>query len=185
MIAYITSIGEPTTELCMWALERNGFEVKLLERRDSLAKKLETIYEDAQDDFLRVDADIIVNRNMTPGNLRRIERIDYLQNAWWIQFTTFDWFKQDITHSMSFVKKEALPALRANIGRFKDNIRPETQVSRIEELHNPRRMETYDKEIMGLHGYGVRDLKPVIKLKANRGQSHLYDFELARKLNEL
>lgn len=185
MKAYVTSIGEPTTELCVWALERNGFEVYLLNRDDSLARKLATIYKLAEEDFLRVDADIIVNRNMTPDNLRKIERIDYLQNAWWIQFVTFDWFKQDITHSMSYIKKEALPSLRANIGSFKDDIRPETQVSRIEELHNPRRMETYDNQIMGVHGYGIKDIKPVIKLKANRGQSHLYDFELARKLNEL
>lgn len=180
MRAYITSIGEPTTDLCVWALKRNGFDVRVIQRSDSLAQKLQTIYENADDDFLRVDADIIVNRNMTPSLLESLNK-----DIWWWQFITFDWFKQDTTYSMAYIKRQALPSLRANIGRFKDDIRPETQVSRIEELHEPRRMETYDKEIMGLHGYGIKDIKSVMKLKANRGQSSLYDFELARKLDEL
>ena len=27
MKAFVTSIGEPTTDLCVWALERQGFDV--------------------------------------------------------------------------------------------------------------------------------------------------------------
>jgi hypothetical protein len=185
MKAYVTSIGEPTTDLCKWSLERNGFEVIMLKDDSTLWAKLKRIYDIADEDFVRVDADIIVNRNFTPGNLKTIERIDYLQQAWWIQFVAYDWYKQDICHTLSYIKKEALPVLRTNVVRFKDDLRPETQVSRVAELHNPRRMETYADQLMGIHGYGISNTKPVMKLKAERGQSHLYDFELAQRLNEL
>lgn len=182
MKAVITSIGEPTTGLCKWALERNGFEVTVLENPSSLAQKLKAIY-NMNEDFLRVDADIIVNRNMTPRLLTELNASN--EDIWWWQFITFDWFKQDLNHSMAFITTPALPALRKNIVNFLDHIRPETEVSRVTEFYNPRRFDTYDKQIMGIHGYGIKDLKPAQRLKANRGQSHLYDFELAQKLNEL
>lgn len=179
--AIVTSIGESTTELCKWALERNGFEVTVLQNPSSLARKLKAIYE-IQEDFLRVDADVIVNRNLTPGLLMELKQN---KNIWWWQFITFDWFKMDTNHTMAFIMTEALPALRANIGKFLLDKRPETQVSRIKELHNPRRMATYEDKIVGVHGYGVRDMKAVKRLKASRGQSHLYDFELAERMYQL
>lgn len=182
MKAFVTSTGEPTTELCVWALKRQGFDVVLLKSDSSLAEKLKDIYNFADDDFIRIDADIIVNKNFT------IDLIDELKNddkIWWWQFNTFDWYKQDISNSIAFIRKEALPALRKNINNFQDNIRPETESSRIKELNKPRRMKTYTDEIIGIHGYGIKDIKPVIKLKAERGQSHLYDFELAKRLGEL
>lgn len=188
MIAFVTTIGEPTTDLCIWSLKRNGFEVHTVSGDDSLASKLKRIYEEANHldcDFVRVDADIIVNKNFTPENILKIEQEDYLKDAWWIQFVTFDWYKLDINHSFSYIKKQAVPYLVGVIDKFQDNIRPETECSRIYQFYNPRRFETYDKQIMGIHGYGIKDIKPVIKLKANRGQSHLYDFELTEKMNRL
>jgi hypothetical protein len=188
MIAYVTTIGEPTTDLCVWSLKRNGFDVKIIDGQDSLASKLKRIYKEANEldcDFVRVDADIIVNRNFTPEAISKIEKEDYLQNAWWLQFVTFDWYKLDTSHSMSYIKKQAVPYLNQVIDKFQDNIRPETESSRIYQFYNPRRFETYDKQIMGIHGYGIKNIKPVIKLKANRGQSDLYDFELAERLNQL
>jgi len=183
MIAFVTSIGEPTTDLCVWALERNGFEVTLVDDPNTtLAQKLKWIYNAALGiNYLRVDSDIIVNRNMTPAFLNSLDDPD----IWWWQFITFDWYKQDTTHSMAFIRAQASNALKGNIDRFQYASRPETEVSRIIELHNPRRMATYDKQIMGLHGYGIENLKPVIKLKASRGQSSNYDFELAMELNKL
>lgn len=179
MNAIITSVGEPTTDLCKWALERNGFEVTVLQNPSSLAQKLKAIY-NMNSEFLRVDADIIVNKNMTPALLKSLDDSD----IWWWQFTTFDWYKQDITPSVAYIKSNALPALRKNITRFLKAERPETELSRIDEFYNPRRFETYNK-IVGIHGFGIRDIKPVIRQKTRRGQKDIHDFELMQKLNEM
>lgn len=61
MKAYVTSIGEPTTDLCVWSLERNGFETVLIQDQTTLAEKLKRIYSEADEDFVRIDADVIVN----------------------------------------------------------------------------------------------------------------------------
>jgi hypothetical protein len=178
--AFITSTGEPTTDLCIWALSRNGFEVELILDSSSLWSKLKKIYSRPEDDFLRVDADIIVNKNLTPKLLASLSDPE----IWWWQFLTFDWYKQDTTHSMSFIRKAALPFLRSNIDKFQRDLRPETRISRIPEFHDPRRMATIER-IMGVHGYGIPDLNPVRELKSRRGQSQDYDFELTDRLNRL
>lgn len=180
MIAYITTIGEPTTNLCKWSLERNGFEVVVCEGSSTLAAKLRFIYSDAKDDFIRVDADVIPNRNLNPT---MIEEYDDPE-IWWYQFMTFDWFQQTTGYGgVQYIKKEALPYLKENISKFLDEDRPETAVSRLPELHNPRRFKSEDI-IMGLHNY-KNDIKRVATVKANRGQSNNYDFELARRIEEL
>lgn len=182
MKAIITSVGEPTTELCKWSLERNGFEVMLYQSDTSLWQKLRDIYNNMDEDFLRIDADVVVNRNLNPELLNKLSQDS---TVWWWQFITFDWYKIDIAHQLSFVRKPALPHLVANIDRFKSKSRPETEASRIKELHNPRRFQTYDKQIMGVHGYGIVDIDEVQQLKFSRGQLHNYDFELTRRLNAL
>ena len=182
MIAYVTSIGEPTTELCIWALERNGYDVVIFRSDNSLWQKLSDIYETAVADFNRVDADVIVHRNLHPERRTGSQKD---QHIWCWQLLVFDWYKQDVGHSMAFINKAALPSLRANIDRFKLSLRPETEVSRIPELHNPRRMITYDHQIMGIHGFGINDLSDVKRLKEARNQMDNYDFELVERLNAL
>lgn len=185
MRAFVTSVGEPTTNLCVWALERNGFKVTLLKDRSSLVTKLAQIYNDATDDFIRVDADTIVNSNCTKNTIRATQEIPYLKNAWWIQFMTFCWFSQDATHGgVQFITQEAIPFLKTAVNQFKNIDRPETQLSRIYQFYNPRRFETNDM-IMGLNGYGINDIKSVKLVKAGRGQLDNYDFELAERLNKL
>jgi hypothetical protein len=174
---YITSIGEPTTELCVWSLERQGFEVELLINPRSLWSKLKTIFENVDDDFLRVDADVVVNKNI----LELVKQRDLL----WYQSLTFDWYKQDITHGgIQFIRKEAIPLIKSHIQQAQREERPETYLSRIPELHNPRTFGTFEK-ICGLNGYHQNDYKRVMKVKANRRQSANYDFELAKRLDEL
>lgn len=183
MKAYITSIGEPTTDLCVWALQRNGFETVLIQDANtSLWEKLKAIYEMADNDFVRVDADIIVNKNFTPEAVSWLT----LENAdiWWWQFLCFDLLKLDITHSMAFMKKECFPAVRNQIEKAKNSNRPETYMSRIKELYSPRRFDTFSDEIMGLHGYKA-DLRRAKLLKHVRNQQDLYDFDLAERLQRI
>lgn len=180
MKVYVTSIGEPTTELCIWSLERHGHKVTLLQSDSSLADKLEEIYQTVNDDFLRVDADVIVNKN-----INRIRAWEF-STVWWWCLQTFDWYKQDVTSGgIQYISRKALPFLRNNISFHKAAERPESEMYRLKEFHGPRRCYVYDKAIMGLHGWCQDDLDRVRRVKAKRGQLDNYDFELVERMNNL
>lgn len=182
MKAYVTSIGEPTKELCLWALKRNGFKTVLIENETSLASKLKFIYDHASEDFVRIDADVIVNKDFTPELMRNIQAS--IEDVWWWQFQVFDWLKLDLTHSIGFIRQEALPALRLNVDRFLNSNRAETELSRVKEFYEPRRFATYNLGIMGIHGYKT-NLKAAKEMKKKRNQLINYDFEMAERLNAL
>jgi len=179
MKAYITSIGEPTTDLCVWSIERQGFEPVLVKDKSSFNAKLEFIYNDADDDFIRLDADVIMNHNVQRFIASCPDEI------WWLQAMSFDWWQMDASWGgVQYIKKECLPALRANIGKVQHLDRPESMMYRLPEFHEPRRCEGAEI-ICGLHGYAQDDVKRVMDLKAKRKQLDNYDFVLAQKVSEL
>lgn len=183
MIAFCTTIGEPTTDLCVWSLKRSGFEVHTISGEDSLAEKLKRIYEEAYNldvDFIRVDADVVPNRNLTEPSIRQIPS----NSTWWIQFQTYDWYKQDITNGgIQFIKREALPILKKYVDGVKNIERPETFLYRVAEFQNPRRCVTHEA-IMGIHNYR-NDMDRVRATKHRRNQHLEYDWVLAEKLEKL
>lgn len=186
MKAYVTSIGEVTTDLCVWALERNGFEViLLLGTNTSLWHKLKQIYEMADDDFIRVDADVVVNKNLTVEMIKSIR--EQMTHEYWYQFQCYGWFKQDlIWGGVQFYRKESLPALRENIDSAEHDERPETTMSRIKDFHNPRRFQSLPFTMcVGIHGFAAKDIDRVKQTKLNRNQYHSYDWGLAEKLERL
>ncbi len=177
MKAYVTSIGEITRDLCVWSLVRNGFEVVLIEDSSSLADKLKAIYDIADDDFIRVDADVVPNRWLTPSKVMQIP-----EEAWWMQYSCYGWFTQNkIYGGVQFIKKEALPALRNNVVRLRNTIRPETELSRISEFYNPRRFVS-SEDIMGIHGFAAKDIDRIKQVKRERKQYDNYDWELGERL---
>lgn len=181
MIAYITSIGEPTTETCRWSLERNGFEVVVVQDKyTTLAQKLKWIYDASVGlDFIRVDADVVVNKNLVPEFVAHSAPKD----IWWTQYMTFDWYKQDLTHGgVQFIKNEALASLSEHIHEALDKERPESYMFRLKEFHGPRRCISNSK-VVGIHGYAQKDMERVKATKARRNQ--YYDWELAERLNAL
>lgn len=182
MKAFITSIGEATTDLCEWSLKRNGFNVQVVYNENtSLAEKLEYIYSIADYDFVRVDADVIPNRKLTPETISR----DQLLYAVWYQFKCFDWFHQDISYGgIQLYKKASLPTLRQHIKSHLRDERPETSMWRLKEFYEPRKCLSRDL-VLGIHGYGQSDLERVKQTKARRGQSAEYDWELAERLSAL
>lgn len=187
MIAFVTTIGEKTTDLCIWSLKRNGFEVHTVSGGDTLASKLKRIYEEAihiDQDFIRVDADVVVNRNCTPENILEIAKQDEFKDAWWIQFNVYEWYRQTLGYGgVQFIKQQAIPILLKRVDEMKYAERPETELTRIAEMYNPRRFLS-STEVMGIHNY-KNDMKRVATVKANRGQSANYDFDLALRLEEL
>lgn len=177
MIAFVTSIGEATTDLCVWSLERQGFVVELVQNNSSLAEKLKLIYDRANEDFLRVDADIITNKNAS--------KLEPADGCLWHQSMGWDWYSQELKPiSVQYIKKEALPVLRSNINAHLRDERPESAMFRLEEFHNPRVCEVTDT-ITGLHGYKGSDFDRVKQQKIRRGQIDKYDFELAERINAL
>lgn len=176
MKAFVTSIGESTTDLCIWSLTRQGFDVVLILNPRSLWSKLKDIYEQAEDDFIRVDADVVVNRN--------IKELIKLKDKLWCQSLTYDWFKQDVTHGgVQFIRKDAIQVLRDNVHKAERLERPESHMFRLEEFHNPRKCGTFDV-ICGLNGYKQTDIKRVRDTKERRNQTG-YDWELAERISAL
>ncbi len=179
MRCYITSIGEPTTDLCVKQLSER-FEVTVLESNTTLWEKLKFIYFDADEDFVRVDADVIPNKNLSADFIRGLARED----IWWLQFLTFDWFKQDVAHGgVQYIKAECIPHLRKYVDDAMPKERPETYLSRLESLHNPRRFESHPV-VMGLQNYN-NDMDRVRNTKTRRDQLDLYDFDLAKAIYEV
>ena len=64
MNAYLCTIGEPTTNLCKSQLERFGFEVVLLDKVEPWIDKYKRVIAMADEDCIRIDADIIPNKNI-------------------------------------------------------------------------------------------------------------------------
>lgn len=180
MRCYVTSIGEPTSKLCIDELSKR-FDVVVIENKNTtLWEKLKWIYEQESDDFVRVDADVVPNKNLTPEFVTMLAQ----ENVWWYQFLTFDWFKQDVAHGgVQFIKAEAIPHLRKHAEEAMDKERPETYLSRLEVFHNPRRFETHPI-VMGLQNYR-NDMSRIKATKVRRNQLDLYDFELAERLSQL
>ena len=176
MKAYICSIGETTTKLCEWSLKRQGFDTVIIESDTSLWQKLNLIFTLESEDFIRVDADVVVNSN--------IKELIKQTDLWWYQSLTFDWWKQDITHGgIQFVRKEAIPEIRDHITEAHYKERPESYLYRLQEFHNPRKCGTFDM-ICGLNGYKQSDMQRVKETKERRQQTG-YDWELALRLNNL
>lgn len=181
MKAYVTSIGEPTTELCEWALERQGFDVVTIQNQESLGRKLQKIYELAavdDEDFIRVDADVIVN-----WNTRFIHKFE--NPYWWQQFKTFDMYKQDLTNGgVQLISHKILPILADNIDKYLEDDRPETRMWRLEEFDGERSMFYSNKIVVGIHGFGQKDIGRVRNVKDGRKYSDDYDWELAYRMME-
>jgi hypothetical protein len=180
MRAIVFSIGETTTELCKWSLERLGLEVTVMENENTtLWHKLKHLYNHMDEDIIRVDADIVCNQNV----LKLIEEAQASEETWWLQSTGWDWYHQELAPmSVSYIKKVALPFLRSSIEPFRKAERPESQMFRLDEFHNPRRCFV-SPTITGLHGYGQNDLGRVKDQKRRRKQT--YDWELIEKIIQL
>lgn len=177
MIAFVTSIGETTTDLCVWSLERQGFDVVLLEDQNTLWSKLKFIFQSAHEDFLRVDADVVVNSN--------IQDLIKLDDLLWYQSFTFGWFMQDVIHGgVQFIRRPAIPIVLRHIDEARDKERPESYLCRLEEFHNPRTFGTFEK-ICGIHGYKQSDIQRIKDTKMRRGHYGDYDWQLAERLEAL
>ena len=65
MRAYVTSIGEPTTGICVDQLKRYGFDVILLDSKEPWIRKYRRFICEAVGPCLRIDADVVPNSQIS------------------------------------------------------------------------------------------------------------------------
>lgn len=177
MKCFVFSIGEKTTDLCVELMKEYGFEVILFQDDTSLWEKLKRFYTEAleseDDAFMRIDADIIPNRNV----------IRLSEDAGWSCASGYDWYKQDRgAISIHVISRNIIEKCLEHIEEAKDKVRPETYLWRLPEV-NPY-TSIRDEFNSGIHGYGQKDQRDRIKqLKHIRNQS--YDWELLDRIEDL
>lgn len=177
MKAYVFSIGEKTTDLCAELMKSYGFEIILFQDQTSLWEKLKRFYTEAletdDNNFVRIDADIIPNKNVKI----------LAEGVGWDCASGYDWYKQDRgAISVHVMSREVIEKCLKHIEEAKDKVRPETYLWRLPDI-NPY-TEVRDEFGCGIHGYGQRDHRKRIKaLKDSRGQA--YDWDLVEKIEAL
>jgi len=179
MIAFLCSIGERTTEICRWQLERLGFEVIVLDEVEPWLVKYLRFIDMANEDCIRIDADVIVNDKL----LLEIDQIP--KEMLMAQFQGFDFYKNEVgICSPCFYTKEALEIIRINFDKL-DERRPEATAWRLKDIND---LTWTGERVIGMHGFfqDKETIKRAKKNKADRKQDSLYDWELCDKIiNEL
>lgn len=185
MRCYVFSIGEKTTDLCCELMKEYGFDVILIKDESPLASKLARFYDMAlqtnDDNWVRIDADIIPNRNVQL--LTKIVQPFGSDLPSWLCASGFDWYKQDRgAISIHVMNREAVKRAKKHAPYAKEAVRPETYIWRQPDI-NPFTLviESFNS---GIHGYGQLDQRTRIKhLKHSRSQK--YDWELLDKIEAL
>ena len=180
MKAFLCSVGQKTTQICKEQLEKIGFEVILLDEKESWPDKYRRFIEMADDECFRIDADIILNENLKYFIDWTVIEPDYLM----AQTLAYDFYKNNFNITgITFYRKEAIDIIKKNL----DNIdwrRPEATAWRLPEIND--KTFTFDL-ICGIHGFFQTkdDLEIHKQHKIDRKQMGDYDFELAEKLINL
>ena len=177
MKAFLTSIGEATTSICKWQLERFGFEVVLLDKIEPWIDKYKRFLEMADEECLRIDADIIPNER-----IRIFQDSGYLRkNALLAKAYTYDFYANGLMPTAPvYYSKGITKGLK---DRITDIDRPETSIWRLRDLHEKAIVLS---EVVGIHGFfqARKDIDRGVNNKQVRDQNSQYDFDLLDKLSE-
>lgn len=172
MKAYLTSIGEQTTDICKSQLERFGFEVILLDKKEDWLTKYKRFLTIAYEDCIRIDADIIPNKHI---------KVFQDCNAFLAKANVYDLYRNEVWPlSPVYYSKEALEILRK--AEITDENRPETALWR-----SFKEKTTKLPEVVGIHGLGsnLNTIERAKKNKVDRKQIQDYDFDLVYKIISL
>jgi hypothetical protein len=180
MRAFLTSIGETTTKLCASQLKKYGYEVVVLDKIEPWFDKYKRFIETAKEDCIRIDADIIPNKNIALVPKIMSDNPKVLM----AQFNIFDFYKMDVgICSPVFYKKQAIEIIKNNLKKI-DHNRPEATAWRLKDINS--RTKSFGN-IMGIHGYKQKEeeVERAIKNKTDRRQIKEYDFELYKEIMKL
>lgn len=182
MKAYLCSIGERTTEIARDQLLRLGFDVVLLDAKETWIEKYKRFIRLAEGPCLRVDADFVANANIVTCKEYMYDQ--FYAQILMVQFNCFDFYKNDVGIGGGvFYSKECLEILKKNTQKL-DAKRPEASAWRLEEVN---RFTLTADLICGMHGFlqTKEDMDRALKHKIERNQIQHYDFDLAFSLAEL
>jgi hypothetical protein len=186
MIAYVTSVGEKTTEICVKQLQRRGFEVVLMDDKEPWIQKYARFIVQANrkgEDCVRVDADVIVNRFFTPANIENDAK-DFSKYLM-LQYGIYDLYSNGVKYGQPvFYSHKALPIIERNLAMINPR-RPEATAWRLSEINPFTR--TMDDDVVGMHGF-FQDADTMAKAKENRiarKQEDLIDENLLEQILKL
>ena len=173
MKAYVTSIGEKTTKVCCEQLKRYGFEVVLLDDKESWFDKYKRFINIAKEDCLRIDADIIPNEKIKLVGTENVQKVIMTQYSMYCFYKNGERIGNPV-----FYKKKVLDRIREVVDSL-DKSRPETAAWR---LDNVRPYTLTSNLVVGLHGF-FQDDDAVERERDRKGKE--YDFNLVDELRKL
>ena len=179
MTVYLCTVGEKTTEVAKAEWERLGFNVVVLDERETWYAKYTRFIRIAKGDCLRADADFIPNSKMMLFAHEAIE-----SKALMAQSRFWDFYRNDIGIGGGvYYRQEGLEIIRNNLGLL-DPKRPEATAWRIPDM-NPKTHTS--NQICGMHGFAQdkETMERAWKHKVERKQIKEYNFKLAFKLAEI
>lgn len=183
MKAFLTTIGETTTDLCKRQLEKHGFEVIVMDKKEPWIEKYKDFIRRAaatKEDVLRIDADNIPNRNIA----KVPDLADLFPQAYIIQFQLFGFYRYDVfTGGPLVYTKAGLAEAIHHLDKITE-LRPESSMSRLPSM-NPWLVSC--PVIMGTHGFfqDKETMARAFENKSKRGQLGHYDFQLASEIIDL
>lgn len=191
MKAYLFSIGESTTGLSLWSLQRLGFDVILFQDpKTTLSQKyeqfLDMAYRTKDEWVIRTDADIVHLKNFKNAVEGALKKLEGLEKKRWFAFNCFCFLKMDLIRGTPMLMHreiiEAGQKYKSNF--FRKYSRPETEFWRQPEIVDKTFVFS---DLVGLHGYKQReeDIARVYQQKMDRSQLHQWDLELISRLEEL
>lgn len=178
MRAFVTSIGEKTTDICADQLSRFGFDVVVLSKKENWADKYRQFIDSTEEDCIRVDADVLVNERVKL--MREMPHLDILmaQGSVYDFFHNDSWVGQPVYYSRNVFK-----IIRHQLEHMNE-MRPESWAWRLADVN--KKTISLDT-LMGMHGFfcDEEQLERAYRNKESRGQLGRFDFDLARKLIKL
>jgi hypothetical protein len=183
MKAYITSIGERTTDACAAQLKRLGYDVVLIGGVERWDDKYRRFLGMADEDCLRVDADVILNGELTTEVLEKLSRL--YGRSLMLQFSIFDFCSMNVRQGQPiFYRKAVLEKIRRNLS-FMNHSRPEAWAWRLPEI-NPHTSMISDR-IVGIHGFfqTQKEIDRAIEHRIARKQEDEIELDLINDLKKL
>ena len=142
--AFLTSIGEATEQVCKSQLEKLGFEVILLDKKEDWATKYKRFIDLADEDCLRIDADIILFNDF---------KVPEFTGTVMAQFQVVDYKKFAIHTGQPVYYSKGLLDIAKTLPV--STHRPETSMWRRPEIINHTKTI---KEVVGLHCFPITEL---------------------------